>query len=160
MWGSEFHILLLCHLFFFFLICLFFGYAGSSLLHQLFYSCSAQASHFSRFSRGAQALHCMGFSGCGSWDLDHRLTQQLWCMGLGCFKAFGIFLDQGLNLCLLHWQADSLALSHQGSPYSVILINLLYCFMYFYKMWDIFEDSLPSEPPGNPFEEHSHMYKL
>ena len=28
----------------------------------------------------------------------------------------GIFLDQGLNLCLLHWQVDSLPLSHQGSP--------------------------------------------
>ena len=27
----------------------------------------------------------------------------------------GIFLDQGLNLCLLHWQADSLPLSHQRS---------------------------------------------
>ena len=28
----------------------------------------------------------------------------------------GIFLTQGLNLHLLHWQADSLPLSHQGSP--------------------------------------------
>ena len=26
--------------------------------------------------------------------------------------------DQGSNPCLLHWQMDSLALSHQGSPYS------------------------------------------
>ena len=31
----------------------------------------------------------------------------------------GIFLTQGLNLCLLHWQADSLPLSHQGSPHTV-----------------------------------------
>ena len=29
--------------------------------------------------------------------------------GLNCSKACGIFLDQGSNLCLLHWQADSLA---------------------------------------------------
>ena len=28
----------------------------------------------------------------------------------------GIFLTQGSNLSLLHWQADSLPLSHQGSP--------------------------------------------
>ena len=28
----------------------------------------------------------------------------------------GIFLTQGLNLHLLHWQADSLPLSHLGSP--------------------------------------------
>ena len=35
---------------------------------------------------------------------------------LSCCAACGIFADQGLNLCLLHWQADSLPLSHQGSP--------------------------------------------
>ena len=27
----------------------------------------------------------------------------------------GIFLDQGLNSCLLHWQTDSWPLRHQGS---------------------------------------------
>jgi len=36
--------------------------------------------------------------------------------GVGChFLLQGIFLDQGLNLYLLHWQVDSLALSHRGS---------------------------------------------
>ena len=30
-------------------------------------------------------------------------------LGLSCPTACGIFLDQGLNLCPLHWQADSLA---------------------------------------------------
>ena len=29
--------------------------------------------------------------------------------------SYGIFLDQGLNPCSLHWQADSLPLDHQGS---------------------------------------------
>ena len=28
----------------------------------------------------------------------------------------GIFLTQGLNACLLHWQAGSLPLSHLGRP--------------------------------------------
>ena len=28
----------------------------------------------------------------------------------------GIFLDQGLNSCLLHWQVYSLPLSHWGTP--------------------------------------------
>ena len=32
---------------------------------------------------------------------------------LGCSMAYGILLDQGLNLCLLHWLADSSPLSHQ-----------------------------------------------
>ena len=36
--------------------------------------------------------------------------------GLSCLMACGIFPDQGLNLCLLHWQEDSLPLTHQGSP--------------------------------------------
>jgi len=36
--------------------------------------------------------------------------------GLSCSTAYGTFWDQRSNLCLLHWQADSLSLSHQGSP--------------------------------------------
>ena len=41
-----------------------------------------------------------------------------------------IFLTQGLNLHILHWQADSLPLSHQGSPpvscYSCLLPPVLH----------------------------------
>ena len=33
-----------------------------------------------------------------------------------CSAACGIFPDQELNPCLLHWPADSLPLSKQGSP--------------------------------------------
>ena len=37
--------------------------------------------------------------------------------GVGChFLLQGIFQTQGLNPHLLHWQADSLPLSHMGSP--------------------------------------------
>ena len=51
-----------------------------------------------------------GFSRCGTWTLEHRLSS---CgeHGLSCPLACGIFLDQGLNLRPLHWQADSLPLS-------------------------------------------------
>ena len=36
---------------------------------------------------------------------------------VGChFLLQGILPTQGLNLCLLHWQAGSLPLSHQGCP--------------------------------------------
>ena len=77
----------------------------------------------------AQTSHCAGFSCCGAWALCG--LQQLWTVGsvdvtpglqstgsivvvlrLSCFSACGIFLDQGSNPCLLHWQADSLPLSH------------------------------------------------
>ena len=34
---------------------------------------------------------------------------------LSCSMACGIFPDQGSNPCLLHWQADSLPVSHEGS---------------------------------------------
>ena len=41
-------------------------------------------------------------------------------IGVGCHALFqGIFLTQGSNphlLSLLHWQAGSLPLRHQGSP--------------------------------------------
>ena len=35
---------------------------------------------------------------------------------LSCSMGYGIFPDQGLNPCLLHWQSYSLPLLHQGSP--------------------------------------------
>ena len=35
---------------------------------------------------------------------------------LSCTVACGIFLDQRSNLRVLHWQADSLPLSHRRSP--------------------------------------------
>ena len=36
---------------------------------------------------------------------------------MGChFLLQGIFLTQGSSQCLLHWQGDSLSLSHQASP--------------------------------------------
>ena len=55
------------------------------------------------------------------WTVAHRLLC-LWDFpgkntGVGChFLLQGIFLTQRLNLCLLHWQADSLPLSHLRSP--------------------------------------------
>ena len=37
-------------------------------------------------------------------------------LGPSCSMAWGIFLDQGPNPCVLHWQTGSLPLSHQCSP--------------------------------------------
>ena len=42
--------------------------------------------------------------------------------GLSCSEAYGIFPDQGLDLCLLHWQTDSHPLCHQESSISLLLI--------------------------------------
>ena len=51
--------------------------------------------------------------------VEHGL-QDAWASGvvvhgLSCSEVCGIFRDQGSNLCVRHWQADSLSWSHQGS---------------------------------------------
>ena len=44
---------------------------------------------------------------------------------VGChFFLQGIFPTQESNSCLLHWQADTLPLSHQGSQVSAVLSGL------------------------------------
>ena len=45
--------------------------------------------------------------------------------GLSCSVEGGILLDQGSNPCPLHWQADSLPLSHQESPSINFFLNFL-----------------------------------
>ena len=65
---------------------------------------------------GAQTSHCGGFSGRGPQVLGTGSV--VTAPGLGDSVACGIFPDPGSNLCLLHWQVDSLPLSQQGSPYT------------------------------------------
>ena len=68
-----------------------------------FSNCGVQASHCNGVSCcGAWALGCSGFSSCGMW------AQLLW--GMWDLSRAGI------KPCLLHWQVDSLPLSHQGNP--------------------------------------------
>ena len=74
-----------------------------SLWWLLLWSTSSRCTGFSR----------CGLSSCGSWILEHRLSSV--AHRLSFSEACEVFLDQGLNPSLLHWQADSLPLSHQGS---------------------------------------------
>ena len=78
------------------------GFAGFSLLLRLFSSFCTQASH------------CDGFSYCGVQPPGH-VGSVVVAHGLRCSMVCRIFLDQGSNPCLLHWQVDSLPVSHQGS---------------------------------------------
>ena len=104
--------------------------------------CSAPAS-LAAGSRGYSSLQCSGFSlwrllwlpgagsrqtsfsGCSTWA-QHLCVQALECgpvfaaHGLSCSVACGVFSDQGLNLCPLHWQADSYPPCHQRSPPNVL----------------------------------------
>ena len=43
-----------------------------------------------------------------------------------CSTACGIFPDQGLNPCPLHWQADSQPPRHQGSPHHFCILIYSY----------------------------------
>ena len=48
-------------------------------------------------------------------------------MWLSCCVACGIFLDQGSNQCLLHWQVTSSPLSHQENPkYGLDLLDMFF----------------------------------
>ena len=53
---------------------------------------------------GSSSVHGISQARILEWVEEYRFLLQ------------GIFLTQGSNTCLRHWQADSLPLSHQGSP--------------------------------------------
>ena len=58
-----------------------------------------------------------GLSSCGSRALEHRRNScDTW--GVIVLWHCEIFLDQGSNPCLLHWQVGSEPLDHQRSPRS------------------------------------------
>ena len=63
-----------------------------------------------------------GLWGTGSVVEVHRLS---------CSTACGILPDQGLNPCLLQWQAESYPRCHQGSS-SVIFIIIIFLFVFIF----------------------------
>ena len=66
----------------------------------------------------ASIIATCGLWSAGSVDVEH---------GLSCLVACVIFPDRGSKLCLLHWQAVSLSLSHYGilTPILLLLHTLL-----------------------------------
>ena len=65
---------------------------------------------------GAWASHCSGCSCCRAQALGMQASVVM-AHRLSCFAACQTFLDQGSNLCPLHWQVDSCPLYQQGSPH-------------------------------------------
>ena len=78
--------------------------------------CSAWASHWS-------CLSCCWAWGPGCVVAARRLSS--WAPGLTSFVARGIFPDQGLMPCALHWQLDSCPPCHQGSPQNAFILTSL-----------------------------------
>ena len=97
------------------------GFSLVAASRGLLFSYDAPASHRGGFSCcGAQALgaqasvvavHALSF--CGSWVLEHRLNT---CGARAKLLLCIWHLSRHLFRHLLHWQVDSLPLSHQGSP--------------------------------------------
>ena len=81
------------------------------------------------------------------WDFPNKNTR------VGShFLLQGIFLTQGSNpcLCLLHWQADSLPLSHLG--------NTIYIYIYHFLLilWILPRDG--TSHSKHPFQQHKRQY--
>ena len=120
---------------------LIFDYAGFSLLQRVFLvvasgnhaAVAAQEPLIAEVSlaaelrlQGARAsvLVARGLRSCSSWAPENKLSScSTWS---SCSTACGIFLDQGLTPCLLHWQADSLPLNHQGAPHFYMYNRVLF----------------------------------
>ena len=99
-----------------------FGRAGSWLLRGLFSSCTSRRCSPVWCTRGALAE-------VASLTVEHRLSgvrpsvaaapglqssgSTVMAHGASCSAVCKIFKNQGQNLCPLHWQADSLPLSHR-----------------------------------------------
>ena len=73
---------------------------------------------------GAQALGHVGFRSCGAWAQELQLLGSVvMAHWLSCFKAYGIFLDQGSNLCPLLWHADSYHGATREAPEQVMTFD-------------------------------------
>lgn len=77
-------------------------------------------------SAGSRALRLRELKPGGSIVVVYRLS---------CLATCGVFLDQGSDLCPLHWQANSHPLYHHGSPYSYS-----YTLSLMRATWSVYED--------------------
>ena len=80
-------------------------------------------------------LWSTGSRACGLQYLQHAGSGVV-VHGLSCPMACGIFLDQGLNLYLLHWQVESYLLYYQGSP-TLSFNNRMHCNVTSHWVWGV-----------------------
>ena len=113
-----------------------FGCTGSSLLLELFPRC------------GVWASSCSGFSCCGAQvpgHVDVSAGSVVWCTGLVALQPLGSSWTRDWTPGLLHWQADFLPLSHQGSPWIFTNWIVILCH-HFFKC-----SNCPKLTSGSPF---------
>ena len=88
----------------------------SSLSFHLAINCSVVAQSLSRVQLFWNPMDCSPPGSSVRRILQARILEWV----ANCLLQV-IFQTQGLNPCLLHWQADSLTLSYQGSPMGKLL---------------------------------------
>ena len=76
---------------------------------------------------GAQALGCVGFSCCNSWALARSLDS--YGARAELLHSMWDLLQPETEPLFLHWQLDSLPLSHQGSP-KLFLKKMIFLFIW------------------------------
>ena len=111
--SSDGHLSLLCLFVYLFLLCwVFVATLGLSLVAMSrgcsSWRCTSFTLRWLFLLQGRGSGHT-GFSSCGAWRV---VTAQ----GLSCSMECEICLDQGQNLCPLHWQKDSNPPYHRGRP--------------------------------------------
>ena len=84
---------------------------GFRCFAQVFSSCG----EWGLLRHGALTSHCGGFPCCRAQAPGARASAAAGCR-LSCAPACGIFLDQGLDCCPLHWQVDSYPIATRKSP--------------------------------------------
>ena len=103
--GTGFFVCLFFKFIYFWLCWVFVSVRGLSLV-------GARGGHSSSRCTGLSLSRPLLLRSTGS----RRAGSVVVAHGPSCSVACGIFPDQGLNPCPLHWQADSQPLRHQGSP--------------------------------------------
>ena len=105
------------------------------------------------------------------WTIAHQaplsmgLSGQEYWSGID-FLLQGIFPNQGLNLqhvCLLHWQADSLPLSHLGSPleyYPAIERNKIESYIVMWMNLEPITRSEVSQKTKNKYYVSTYIYGI
>ena len=132
MCSNSLFILILCYfIYLFFFIMLVVGLSFFFNLFIYFLLCwvfvSVRGLSLVAESGGHSSSRCAGLSLSRPLLLGSTSSR---CAGLvvvahgpSCSATCGIFPDQGLNPCLLHLQADSQPLRHQGSPMLFYSVN-------------------------------------
>ena len=89
------------------------------VMHRLLITVASHAADDKTQGAGAEVAAACGLSGSGSQALEQGsgVAEH----GLSCSLACGLIPAQRLNLCPLHWQADSFPPNQQGSPGNALL---------------------------------------